>query len=124
MPPGSRNNRAPNSFRELVEHTFHCTARLENDDRIEENCNAGVSRCKLNHTRNGCALKQLKYLEHFVECFFGRVLKLRAHAHDQCRISKGNNFHNPVIPSEVEESRGSANRFATGSFDSAALRSG
>src|SRR4029077_11116488 len=80
-------------------------------NRIEENGNAGVSRSKLNHARNRRALKQLKYSKHYVQCFFRRILKLLAHAHHQSGISEGNNFHNPVIPSEVEESRGSTDRF-------------
>src|SRR4029453_16963568 len=124
MTPGNRNNHAPNSFPELVEHPFRCTTRLENAERIEENGNAGVSRGKFNYARNGCALKQLKYSQRFVQRLFRRVLKLLSYAHNQSGISEGNDFHNPVIPSEVEESRGSTDVVATGSFDSAALRSG
>src|SRR5438067_10027712 len=93
MTPGSRNNGAPDSCRKLVENAIRCAIRLENGDRIEENSNAGVSRCKFNDAGNRCALKQLKYSEHFIQCFFRRIFKLLADAHDECRISEGNNFH-------------------------------
>src|SRR5512132_114207 len=97
MTPGSRNNRASNSCRELVKHPIGCTIRPDNGDRIEENGNAGVSRGKLNHARNGCALKQLKYSENFIQRFFRRVLKLLAHAHDQRGISEGYDFHQFIL---------------------------
>src|SRR4029077_9639857 len=103
MTPGSRNDRAPNSCRELVKHPIRCSIRPDNGDRIEENGNARVSRGKLNHARNRRALKQLKYSKHFVQRFFRRILKLLAHAHDQRGISEGYDFHQSVIPSEVEE---------------------
>ena len=96
MTPGSRNNRAPNSFRELVKHSICCAIPLENDDRIEENGNAGVSRSKFNYARNRRPLKQSKYSENFVQRFFRRILELLAYAHDQRGISEGNDFHQPV----------------------------
>src|SRR5262249_30695 len=80
--PGSSTNRSSNSRPELLEHSFRRTTCLENDGRIEENGNAGVSRCKFDDTRDGRALEQLKYSQHFVQCFVRRILKLLAHAHD------------------------------------------
>src|SRR5580765_7063306 len=124
MTPGRRNNRAPNSCRQLVKHPTRCAIRPDNGDRIEENGNAGVSRSKLNHTWNRRALKQLKYSQHFVQCLVRRILKLLAHAHDQRGISEGYDFHDCVIPSEVEESRGITYDISTRSFDFAVLRSG
>src|SRR6476646_3518251 len=124
MTPGSGDNRVPNSCRELLKHTIGSAIRLEDRNRIEENANARVSRSKVNHARNVCALKQLKYSKHFVQCFFRRILKLLAHAHDQRGISEGYDFHDCVIPSEVEESRGITYDISTRSFDFAVLRSG
>src|SRR4029077_5676726 len=98
-----------------------CAVRLEHGDWIEENGNAHVSRGKLNHARNRRALRQLKYSKHFFQCFFRRILKLLAHAHDQRGISEGHDFHQSVIPSEVEESRGITCDISTRSFDFAVL---
>src|SRR6266403_2736411 len=97
MAPGSRNNRALNSFCELVKHPIRCAIRLEDGDRIEENGNAGVSRSKLNHAWNRRALKQLKYSKHFVQRCFRRILKLLTHAHDQRGISEGYDFHQLIL---------------------------
>src|SRR6266436_7360504 len=104
MTPGSRNNRAPNSCRELVEHPIRCAIRPDNSDRIEENGNARVSWGKLNHDRNRRALKQLKYSEHFVQRFFRGILKLLAHAHDQCRISEGYDLHQFILSCRAQRS--------------------
>src|SRR4051794_9896204 len=97
MTPGSRNNFASNSFRELVQYTIRRAVRLENHDRIEENGNAGVRRSKLNHARNVCALKQLKYPKHFVQRFVWGIVKLLTHAHDQRGISEGDDFHQFIL---------------------------
>src|SRR4051812_36135825 len=100
MTPGSRSNHASNVFRELVQHTVDRDLRLRNDDRIEENGNARVSRSKLNHARNVCALKQLKYPKHFLQRFVRGIVKLLTHAHDQRGISDGDDFHESVILNE------------------------
>ena len=120
----SGSNRAPNPCRELVKHTIRRAIRFENGDRIEEYANAGVSRRKFDDARNHRALKQLKYSKHFIQRFARRILKLLAHADDQRGISEGYDFHQSVIPSEVEESRGTTNSNSSGFFDFASLRSG
>src|SRR5438552_11348513 len=78
-----------------IDHIIRRSTRegFRDRDRIEKNGDARVSRRKFDDARNGSASQLLKRLEDLVQRFLGRIVKLLAHAHDECRISQGNNFH-------------------------------
>src|SRR5437660_8805741 len=82
-----------NSRRQLIEYVACCSACFGDVDRIEKNSDARISRREFDHAGNCSASKLPKCAEDLVQRFIGRIVKLLAHAHDECRISQGNNFH-------------------------------
>src|SRR6267378_6679927 len=92
-PSALENCSSANSRRQPIEYVACCSACFGDVDRIEKNGDARVSRRKFDDARNGSASQLLKRLEDLVQRFLGRILKLLAYAHDECRISQGNNFH-------------------------------
>jgi hypothetical protein len=120
----ARGYGSANARHQPIEHLARCFSRLGNGHRVEENCDACVSRRELNYTGNGSVLKLLKCAEDCVQRLFRRIVESLAHTNDHSGISEGNDFHHPVIPSKVEESRGTAEGISTRSFDFAAFRSG
>src|SRR5262249_18514111 len=86
-----------NARRQRVEHFFRCFSRLGDGSRVEENCDARVSRREFNYAGDGGALKLLKCAEDFVQRFLGCILELIAYTDDQRGISKGNNFHQVIL---------------------------
>ena len=68
-------------------------------------------------------MKLLKCAKDCVQRLLRRIVESLAHTNDQSGISEGNDFHHSVIPSEVEETRRTAESMATGSFHFAAFGS-
>src|SRR5207248_8241249 len=121
--PGAIYN-SPNLRRQPIKHLVRSSARFSNDDRIEENRDAGVSRREFNDAGNGGIAKLLKCAQDVVQGFLRCVLKSLTHAHDERGISERSDFRHSVIQSEVEESRDTTDGSSTRSFDFAALCSG
>src|SRR6266478_8168907 len=92
-PSALRNCSSANSRCQPIEYVACCSACFGNVPRVQENCDAGVSRREFNDAGNGGASKLLKRVEDLVQRFLGRILKLLAHAHDQGGISEGSNLH-------------------------------
>src|SRR6266567_9101759 len=92
-PSALGNCSSANSRRQPIEYVACCSACFGDVDRIEKNGDARVSWREFDHARNGSASQLLKRLQDLVQRFLGRIVKLLAHAHDECRISQGNNFH-------------------------------
>ena len=121
--PGAIYN-SPNLRRQPIKHLVRSSARFGDCNRIKKNCDAGVSRREFNDAGNGGIAKLFKCAQDFVQGFLRRVLESLTHAHDERGISERNGFSHSIIPSEVEESRGTTGGSSMRFFDFAALCSG
>jgi hypothetical protein len=101
---GSRASHAPtamsargynfaNSFCQPIEQLAGFSAYFRDDDRIKENCDAGIRRREVNNAGNSSIAKQVKCTEDLVQRFLRRILKLVADTHNESRISKSCNLH-------------------------------
>ena len=77
-----------NSFCQPIEQLAGFSAHFRDDDRIKENCDAGISRREVNNAGNSGIAKQVKCTEDLVQRFLRRILKLVADTHNESGISK------------------------------------
>src|SRR5262245_30043688 len=77
-----------NSRCQPIEYVAWCSACFSDLDRIKKNCDASITWREFDDTGHSSASQLLKYLQDLVQCFLGLIVKLLAHAHDECRISQ------------------------------------